>query len=113
MAETKRARRQRWYKALRSGEYKQTDGRLRDGNSFCCLGVACDVFDPELWEGTYYLDNSLSLPDLVVEYFGLSNYDVRVEYHNSSRWVSDLNDKGVAFSEIADLLEKALEKKKS
>ena len=38
----------RWLKALRSGKYKKTKGRLRfiDGNndaSYCCLGVLCDV----------------------------------------------------------------------
>lgn len=30
--------------ALRSGEYPQTQGRLRDGNGFCCLGVLVDLF---------------------------------------------------------------------
>lgn len=38
-----------WVKALRSGKYAQTTGRLRqDDNpevpvSFCCLGVLCEV----------------------------------------------------------------------
>lgn len=32
-----------WVKALRSGDYKQGRGRLRDGKFFCCLGVACDL----------------------------------------------------------------------
>ena len=32
-----------WIKALRSGEYKQTQGLLRVKNSFCCLGVLCDL----------------------------------------------------------------------
>lgn len=26
--------------ALRSGKYKQTDGALKDGDGYCCLGVA-------------------------------------------------------------------------
>jgi hypothetical protein len=35
----------KWVKALRSGRYKQSVGRLyRDSdNTFCCLGVACNV----------------------------------------------------------------------
>jgi hypothetical protein len=32
-----------WLKALRSGEYRQTYGRLYDGNGFCCIGVGCEV----------------------------------------------------------------------
>lgn len=31
-----------WLKALRSGKYDQTTGRLEDENGFCCLGVACN-----------------------------------------------------------------------
>lgn len=47
------AERWRWLKALRSRKYKQTTGTLRsfdeDTNkaAFCCLGVLCDVVDPQ------------------------------------------------------------------
>lgn len=30
---------EKWAAALRSGEYKQGTGRLRQGDRFCCLGV--------------------------------------------------------------------------
>lgn len=30
-------------KALLSGDYEQTRNFLREGDSFCCLGVACDI----------------------------------------------------------------------
>lgn len=33
----------KWVKALRSGKYIQGTGRLRVGDSYCCLGVACDI----------------------------------------------------------------------
>lgn len=34
-----------WVKALRSGKYKQGTGRLRgEDKSYCCLGVACDLY---------------------------------------------------------------------
>jgi len=33
----------KWLKALRSGEYKQTNGTLYDNGKHCCLGVACEV----------------------------------------------------------------------
>lgn len=32
-----------WIEALRSGNYQQTRGRLRDTTGFCCLGVAEDI----------------------------------------------------------------------
>lgn len=35
----------KWIEALESGEYKQGKGQLRDGDQYCCLGVACDVYD--------------------------------------------------------------------
>lgn len=37
----------KWVKALRSGEYKQTNYTLQDKRGFCCLGVACKLFVPE------------------------------------------------------------------
>jgi hypothetical protein len=45
---------QKWVAALRSGEYKQIDGRLRSYEpdecgkySYCCLGVLCDLHRQE------------------------------------------------------------------
>lgn len=55
----------KWIHALRSGSYKQGKYTLRDiGNNFCCLGVLCDVVDPDRWEyavdydpDAYFYDN--------------------------------------------------------
>lgn len=35
----------KWVEALRSGEYRQGEGRLYDNatNTFCCLGVLCKI----------------------------------------------------------------------
>lgn len=41
----------KWLTALRSGEYSQTTGTLRDENGMCCLGVLCDIIDPTGWCG--------------------------------------------------------------
>ena len=38
-----------WLKALESGDYLQTLGRLRNPDGFCCLGVACDLKDENRW----------------------------------------------------------------
>lgn len=41
----------RWLTALRSGQYKQGQGKLRSGDEcFCCLGVLGDVLDPKGWQ---------------------------------------------------------------
>ena len=40
----------KWLEALRSGEYSQTTETLKDENGFCCLGVLCDVIDPDGWK---------------------------------------------------------------
>jgi hypothetical protein len=60
--------RKKWVQALRSGKYRQGSGTLRrwvDGTetAYCCLGVACDVLDPNGWTdlsthkfGAGYLD---------------------------------------------------------
>ena len=42
----------KWLKALRSGKYKQGRGALcqidkKGTESFCCLGVLCDLYNKE------------------------------------------------------------------
>lgn len=45
----------KWLDALRSDRYTQATGALQrweNGQSvgFCCLGVACDLIDPDQWD---------------------------------------------------------------
>lgn len=44
---------QKWIEALRSGKYSQTQRVLRrdedDSQSYCCLGVFCDLVAPDKW----------------------------------------------------------------
>ena len=42
----------KWLEALRSGNYKQTTGVLKNDEGFCCLGVLCDIMDNSKWSGT-------------------------------------------------------------
>ena len=37
----------KWVGALRSGEYEQAKHTLQFGGAFCCLGVACQVYEKE------------------------------------------------------------------
>lgn len=80
-----------WIKALRSGKFKRTAGRLRgNGNRRCCLGVACDVFAKATGRGRWaaevagagfavgYDYSSSAMPGAVRCWFGLtdSNPDI-------------------------------------
>jgi hypothetical protein len=114
-----------WLEALRSGEYKQTQLRLNNGQGgFCCLGVLCDLYQKEqtrkkkkkLTESTYlyhhsvgesrvsYNKNEIFLPVEVVKWAGLesSNPDIRV----GGPTLSGMNDDGKSFKQIAIVIEK-------
>lgn len=114
----------KWVDALRSGEYEQTTGRLRDDAGFCCLGVACDLYGKEknvAWEedGVFLGRNDL-LPPAVREWLGLDRNNPELAYISpgdddivvgtSSYGVylpaSELNDDyGWTFEQIADAIE--------
>ena len=98
--------RDKWVAALRSGKYEQSRGRLRTQNGYCCLGVLCDVKDPNGWnqendrwihkdsfrEGSWYLSESLR------EEVGLTE-ECQVR-------LAKLNDDGETFERIAQEIEK-------
>lgn len=97
---THKEKKEIWLKALRSGEYEQCTGRLSDGTGFCCLGVAALVWDMadteelskkgQYGEGPSYVYDSLRgiIPTYPMDQGVL------------------LNDKGVPFDTIADMIEK-------
>ena len=103
---------QKLIEALRSGEYEQTTKKLRRGNSFCCMGVACDIYQKETGKGEWHRDyfhadgfdsSAYSMPMKVARFFGFSGSNPEVRGLTLSGW----NDyKGKSFEEIADLLEK-------
>lgn len=88
-----------WVKALRSGKYKQGRGKLYQklDDSFCCLGVLCDVakveLDPE--GGNALVDNNTGYELIGV----LLGYESNVFYG-----MNDFEHK--SFIEIADYIEK-------
>lgn len=104
--------------ALRSGDYKQGHGRLRggDGESFCCLGVACDLIQGELgvtWSSSdrdglryTFLGRVSKLPEKVRKLYGFTSYfgDYRKKDGELCS-LSDLNDNGSSFEEIANFIE--------
>lgn len=104
-----------WVAALRSGAYKQCSGQLRtENNTFCCLGVLCNLHaqaHPEIaakQDSTrYYMGNKAVLPTQVRDWAELLRCDPLVPRRNRGPVpLSLLNDQGVPFTEIADLIEK-------
>lgn len=101
----------KWLEALRSGEYKQCREKLRDNqDKFCCLGVFCDIYDPDRWdlvspnsERPYLYYGGLRreasyIPGPIRKEVGLSLVDCRD--------LSSMNDeRQMSFAEIADYIE--------
>jgi len=105
--------------ALRSGEYEQARGALRNEEGYCCLGVACDIYLKETGEGKWRYDGERHFPYTFATNPNLEHGEVSVmpkkvqeffEFkHNnpsySNRSLAGLNDGDFTFEEIADLLE--------
>ena len=110
-----------WLRRLRSGEYEQLSGQLgnADTNERCCLGVLCDIAaEKGVVVARPYSeeDNSLMvdgactvLPFSVSEWAGLGRtIDPDVQVDEDYRSLSDLNDSGYTFAQIADVIEEYL-----
>ena len=98
-----------WLKALRSGEYEQSQGVLYEslpsGDSFCCLGVLIDSCIEGEWSNqggsVWKFDGEYSwLPDSVK---GIAKIT-----HKHERTLVKMNDRGRSFSSIADYIEAKL-----
>lgn len=114
--------------ALRSDRYEQATGFLRAAGlgittkpHMCVLGVACDVsgvgewgevmlstggwkFRPYLVPGESY--QWTKLPSAVMRWYGFASRVPRVTVDGYPRPLSELNDEGYTFDQLADLIEK-------
>lgn len=106
---------EQWVSALRSGEYEQGFNVLRESTdlreSFCCLGVLCDLHRQSAGGGAWTCDGYQSGKNWnaevptgeVVSWAGLREPNPAIA---GRKMISDLNDgEGKSFSEIADLIE--------
>ena len=103
-----------WLKGLRSEKYKQGKEALRKKNNYCCLGVLCDIYRKEnkvRWkkfddaDGYYSLFNDGAvLPSKVRIWSGLKHSNPKILLKS----LSEYNDTGKTFKEIANLIEKYL-----
>ena len=111
--------RARLVEALRSGKYVQARASLRsvDGERYCCLGVACDLYrEHALADWTreiafwHFLGEEHVLPERVRSWLGFKHDGgVLKNPIRGSRPVLaslvDMNDGGRSFAEIADEIE--------
>lgn len=110
----------RWIVALRSGAYKQGKDMLRKGQEFCCLGVACDLYDPEGWAGggneigsSFHRTGYIALPSDAREYFMITDAEGLYREQSDKHTFTSLagaNDHGRSFKQIATIIEKELAK---
>lgn len=96
--------------ALESGEYDQGNNVLRTPeDKFCCLGVATDIYIKQTnckksWEkycDQYSFDgNKYYLAEEVMRWLGFRLRNPRLD---NGRTLSELNDEGIDFKEIAKI----------
>lgn len=111
----------KWVEALRSGKYRQGEESLWSsyqevllsvdddgqehweevGETYCCLGVLCQIVDPE-WREFFY-DSGMelqttTLSDAVEHESGLDDDNVR-------SCLAGMNDVGYSFDQIATVIE--------
>lgn len=106
-------RRARWVAALRSGDYEQGQFSLCSKNRYCCLGVACEVYQKDVGDlfigGTpqfkIYGKSGVVLDEKVRRYYGLET--IHGQYGDTvNRTLTSINDyDGLGFPQIADLIE--------
>lgn len=106
-----------WVTALLSGEYSQGQDQLTNGESYCCLGVLCELHRKMTGEGEWdeagnYCSkrkdetNPDVLPGFVQRWAGLTQSDPDVRGEPSS--LVGMNDDGYTFKEIAEVIKREL-----
>lgn len=102
----------KWVAALRSGEYEQGKGRLREGDKFCCLGVLCDIYaqtHPDILvlrkNKGYYMGQDSYLPNSVMGWAELKGINPYINNTLLSHFNDEVN---LNFEQIALLIEENL-----
>ena len=93
-----------WTDALKSKKYKQCSGKLKQANTYCCLGVLTELYlkeHPNDSETKRYLNmEGMVLNKQVKEWAGLEESGAIDHPQYSS--LADMNDDGRSFEDIAD-----------
>lgn len=108
--------------ALRSGEFEQAQHALREDDSFCCLGVACELYRREHPDEGDWIENETIyeecrvLPHRVQRWLGFTYKDGQFYsdtlphtwsdgLYSGGTTLADLNDSGCSFEGIANTIE--------
>jgi hypothetical protein len=91
------AQKEQWLAALRSGRHKQCIGAMRRGDSYCCLGVFCNVV----------LDRASCADGWLGEWNDATTWDPKDtgSLDSVQKILAAMNDNGKSFEEIADFIE--------
>lgn len=115
----------KWLEALKSGEYKQGKRFLHritksnNESSFCCLGVACDLFKEELNInfqlrlnghdlGGFYNDGGALPPQKIADHLGLNNI-LGGSSLKDGNLLTKINDNSNDFNAVIKVLEETPE----
>ena len=96
-----------WLEALRSNNYAQGSFSLRRDDTFCCLGVGCDIFEVPSAPPTHPHGSTFygRIPECagaplelieILQLYGSVGMDI-----NNDNSLAQLNDNGASFPEIA------------
>lgn len=96
-----------WIAALRSGDYTQTCGRLTDGASYCCLGVACELKSVERIYScrSYFYFSTEMFNNVLLPRHILNEIGIAFEFQMN---LSRMNDRGESFNVISYFIEEQL-----
>lgn len=109
-------RRIEWIKALRSGKFGQTRGVLRYGNTYCCLGVACELAhlkglinrEPDRNGEYIYSGSGIGFASSMQTLLAVDGLEVNLSFSDRSgdqMRAASLNDSArLNFDQIADVL---------
>jgi len=105
----------KWLKALRSGDYEQTDSALVSFKNkdiekpmYCCLGVACKIagHNPISLQSSGWITGPLKkgVPHIIS---GSGESDVE-DTNTVAKKLAEMNDDGYSFKQIANYIQKNL-----
>ncbi len=107
----------KWLEALLSGEYTQGFGKMNDGlESFCVLGVLCDIHRKETgreWKkgkhrsSMCYMGAGYGLPKTVQRWAGL-NEAAEFGKDKNSNMIYESDEKSQSFKDLAVIIKRYL-----
>jgi len=109
----KRSIAKKWIVALKSGNYKQGLGQLKEEDTYCVLGVLCDLYIKDTGRGKwgangFYGQGSSSGSSLVSEVRNWAGMTTSNGKYNGESLMSR-NDEGSSFIDLAKVIKNNVE----